>query len=83
MDAKELAVTLVVGGVAGWIAGLIVRGGGFGLLGNVVVGVLGAVIGGFLFQALDIRVGTGLAATLVSAVAGAAVLLFVIRLIKK
>lgn len=83
MELEELVVTLVVGGVAGWLAGLIIRGGGLGLIGNIIVGVLGAFIGGFLFEKLDISIGSGIAASLISAVVGAVVLLFVIGLIKK
>lgn len=83
MELEELVVTLVVGGVAGWLAGLIIRGGGLGLIGNIIVGVLGAFISGFLFEKLDISIGSGIAASLISAVVGAVVLLFVIGLIKK
>jgi len=73
---------LVIGAVAGWIAGLLMRGGGFGLLGNIVVGIIGAFVGGFLFGLLGISAG-GLAGSLITAVAGAAVLLFVVGLFKK
>jgi len=83
MEMEELIVTLVVGGVAGWLAGLIIRGGGLGLIGNIIVGVLGAFIGGFLFEKLGISIGSGIAAALISATAGAVVLLFVIGLVKK
>jgi len=83
MDIENLIVTLVVGGAAGWIAGLVIKGGGLGLIGNIVVGVFGAIVGNYLFGLLDIRVGSGIGADLVSAVAGAIVLLLVIGLIKK
>jgi len=83
MEMEELIVTLVVGGVAGWLAGLVIRGGGLGLIGNIIVGVLGAFIGGFLFEKLGISVGSGIAAALLSATVGAAVLLLVIGLVKK
>lgn len=83
MDIQNLIVTLVIGGVAGWIAGLIIKGGGFGLVGNIIVGIVGAIVGGFLFNAFNLHIGTGIAATLVSAVAGAVVLLFVVGLVKR
>ncbi len=50
MEAQSLIMFLVIGAVAGWLAGLLMRGGGFGLLGNIVVGVIGAFVGGFLFN---------------------------------
>ena len=47
MDVQSLIIFLAIGAVAGWLAGLIMKGGGFGLLGNIVVGIIGAVLGGF------------------------------------
>lgn len=82
MDIQELVIWLVVGGVAGWLAGLIMKKG-FGLVGNIIVGILGAIVGGYLFKAFDISIGSGIAAALISAVVGAVVLLFVVGLIKK
>jgi uncharacterized membrane protein YeaQ/YmgE (transglycosylase-associated protein family) len=73
----------VVGGIAGAIAGLIVKGEGFGLIGNVVVGIIGAVIGHYLFGVLDVSIGQGMIKFLIEAVIGAVVLLFVVNLIKK
>jgi uncharacterized membrane protein YeaQ/YmgE (transglycosylase-associated protein family) len=77
-----LIIFLVIGAVAGWIAGMLMRRGGFGVLGNIVVGVIGAVIGGFLFSLLGITAG-GLVGSLVTAVAGAAVLLLIVGVLKK
>ena len=73
---------LLVGGLAGWLAGLLIKGGGYGLLGNIVIGIVGAMIGGNLFHALGISAG-GLVGALLTATAGAVVLLFVVRLIKR
>ena len=73
---------LVIGIAAGWLAGKIVRGGGFGLVGDLVVGVVGAVIGGYLFARLGITAG-GLVGRLITATVGAVVLIFVIRLFKR
>lgn len=74
---------LIIGIVAGWLAGKIMKGGGFGLIGDLVVGAIGALLGGFLFGALDIHIGDGLIGSLITATVGAIVLLFLIRLIKR
>jgi uncharacterized membrane protein YeaQ/YmgE (transglycosylase-associated protein family) len=74
---------LLIGALAGWIAGKLLRGGGFGLIGNLVVGIVGAVIGGHLFSYLGVSAGGGLIGSLVTAVIGALVLLFIVGLIKK
>ncbi|SEM50493.1 GlsB/YeaQ/YmgE family stress response membrane protein [Halomonas caseinilytica] len=73
---------LIIGGLAGWIAGNIMRGGGFGLLGNIGVGIVGAVVGGFLFSLLGLSSG-GFIGSLVTAVVGAVVLLWVIAKVRK
>lgn len=73
---------LIIGGLAGWIAGHIMRGGGFGILGNIGVGVVGAVVGGFLFGLLGLESG-GFVGSLVTAIVGAVVLLWVISKVKQ
>jgi len=73
----------VIGIVAGWLAGRLMRGGGFGLLGDLVIGILGAVIGGYVFGLLGIGAGGGLIGRLVTATVGAMLLLFLIRLVKR
>jgi uncharacterized membrane protein YeaQ/YmgE (transglycosylase-associated protein family) len=83
MDITSLLVFLAIGAVAGWIAGQLMRGGGFGLLVNIIVGIIGAVIGGKLFDLAGITTGGGLVGSLITAVIGAAVLLFVVGLFKK
>lgn len=79
----SLLVFLIVGVVAGWLAGLLVKGGGFGLLGDLVVGVIGAFVGGYLFSSLGVSSGGGLIGSIVVAIIGAIVLLVLIRLIKR
>lgn len=74
---------LVVGLVAGWLAGVLVKGGGFGVVGDLVVGVIGAFFGGFLFNALGASAGGGLLGSIIVATIGAVVLLFIVRLIKR
>ena len=83
MNVQQLIVFLVIGGVAGWLAGLIMKTGGFGIVGNVLIGVIGAVLGGWLFGVLGISVGGQWVGALVTAVVGAVVLLFAIGLIRK
>ena len=73
---------LVIGLIAGWAAGKIMKGKGFGLVGNLVVGVLGALVGGFLFTVLGFA-AYGFVASLIMAVVGAMVLLFLVGFIKK
>jgi uncharacterized membrane protein YeaQ/YmgE (transglycosylase-associated protein family) len=77
-----LVWVILIGILAGWLAGQITRGGGFGLLGDLIVGILGSLLGSFLFGLLGV-VAFGLLGRLVMAVIGAIVLLWLIRLIKK
>lgn len=74
---------LVVGLIAGWLAGVLVKGGGFGLSGDLAVGVLGAFLGGFLFRTLGISAGGGLLGRIIVATIGAVALLFVARFFKR
>ncbi len=74
---------LIVGLIAGWLAGTLVKGGGFGLVGDLVVGVIGAYLGGFLFSLLGISSNGGLIGSIVVATIGAIVLLVIIRAIKR
>jgi uncharacterized membrane protein YeaQ/YmgE (transglycosylase-associated protein family) len=71
---------LLIGAVAGWLAGLIFRGGGFGLLWNIILGIVGGLIGGWLFGNFF---GEGLVGALITAVVGAIILLFIASLFKK
>ncbi|MBK5964401.1 GlsB/YeaQ/YmgE family stress response membrane protein [Thiocystis minor] len=82
MDITSLLIFLAIGAVAGWLAGLLMRGGGFGLLGNILVGIVGAVIGGFAFGFLGIT-ASGLIGSIITATAGAVLLLFIIGVLKK
>jgi uncharacterized membrane protein YeaQ/YmgE (transglycosylase-associated protein family) len=74
---------ILIGLTAGWLAGQLMKGGGFGVAGDIVVGVIGALLGGFLFRTLGMSAGGGLLGSLIVAVIGAVVLLFLLRLIKK
>jgi len=83
MQPEILLIWLVVGAVAGWLASTLVRGGGMGLIGDIVVGVLGAFIGGWLLPRLGIHLGIGLVSVIISATIGAVVLLLILRLIRR
>jgi uncharacterized membrane protein YeaQ/YmgE (transglycosylase-associated protein family) len=81
LSNESLIVILLVGIIAGWLAGRLVRGAGFGLLGDLLVGVLGAFIGDWLLPRLGIHLGVGTIALIVNATIGAIVLLVLLRLL--
>ena len=83
MSVHSLLVILLIGIVAGWLAGKVVRGGGFGLIGDLVVGILGAFIATWLFPRFGVRIGTGIGEEIVYAMLGAIILLLVVRLIRR
>ncbi len=83
MTITALLVVLLIGAVAGWLAGLIVKGGGFGLVGNIVVGIIGAVLAGWLLPRLGFALGGGLVGAVVHATIGAVILLLVVRVLKR
>ena len=80
MSSESLLVILFVGLIAGWLAGQIVQGTGLGLIGDLVVGIVGAFIGSWLLPQLGIHLGTGLIGAIVSATIGAVLLLLIVRL---
>lgn len=82
MESTGLIAFLFIGAIAGWLAGTLMKGGGFGLFGNIVVGIIGAVIGGYVFGLLGVTAG-GMIGAIVTATIGAAILLFFVGLIKK
>jgi uncharacterized membrane protein YeaQ/YmgE (transglycosylase-associated protein family) len=82
MSNERLLVILFVGLIAGWLAGQIMRGTGFGIVGDLLVGIVGALIGGWLLPRLGIHLGTGLVSAIVNATLGAIVLLFFIGLVR-
>ncbi len=74
---------IVIGGIAGWLAGLLVKGGGFGIIVDIIVGIVGAFIGGWLAGVIGVSLGGGIIGSLITAVIGAVILLFVVRLVKR
>ena len=81
-QTQNIVIFLCIGIVAGWLAGKIMKGSGFGILGDMIIGVIGAFLGRWLFGRLGIATW-GLAGTLITALVGALVLLFVVRLLKR
>lgn len=80
----DLLWFLIIGAIAGWLAGQFMKGSGFGLLGDIIVGVIGALIGGWLFGQLHLPIPGGpLIGSLIVAFVGAVILLFLVRLIKR
>ena len=73
---------LIVGAIAGWIAGNLMKGGGFGLVGNIAVGIIGSFVGNAVFRALNMHAG-GFLGSLITAVVGAVLLLGVVAVFKK
>jgi uncharacterized membrane protein YeaQ/YmgE (transglycosylase-associated protein family) len=83
MALEAIIVILIIGAVAGWLAGQLVRGMGFGLIGNIVVGIVGAFIAGWLLPRLGINIGGGVIGSIINATIGAVILLVILGLIKR
>ena len=83
MDLQNIIIWLIVGAIAGWLAGMVVKGGGFGLIGDIVVGIIGALIAGWLLPQIGIAIGSGIVAAIIDAFIGAVILLVIIKLIKR
>jgi uncharacterized membrane protein YeaQ/YmgE (transglycosylase-associated protein family) len=82
MSGEALLVILLVGLVAGWLAGHFVRGTGFGIIADICIGIIGALIASWLFPRLGIHLGAGIVARIVAATIGAILLLLVLRLVR-
>jgi uncharacterized membrane protein YeaQ/YmgE (transglycosylase-associated protein family) len=82
LSNESLLVILFVGLIAGWLAGKIVRGTGFGIIGDIVVGIAGALVATFLFPKLGIHLGSGLLSEIIYSAIGAVVLLLIVRLVR-
>jgi uncharacterized membrane protein YeaQ/YmgE (transglycosylase-associated protein family) len=83
LELEAIIIWLIIGAIAGWAAGQIVKGYGFGLIGNIVVGIAGAVIAGWLLQQLGILIGGGTLAAIINAIIGAVILLILVGLIRR
>ena len=83
MDVQGIIIWIIVGAIAGWLAGMVVKGGGFGLIGDIIVGIVGAIIAGWLLPQIGIAIGSGIIAAIIDAFIGAVILLVIIKLIKR
>lgn len=83
ISMESLLIILLVGLAAGWLAGQVVQGTGFGIVGDIVIGIIGAFIASWLFPTLGLRLGGGLIGAIIAAAIGAILLLVVVRLIKR
>ncbi len=79
----SILAALLIGAIAGWLAGLIVRGAGFGLIGNIVIGIIGALVAGWLLPKLNVTLATGTLGSILDATVGAVVVLVVLSLIRR
>ena len=82
-SGQGILVILIIGLIAGWLASKIVSGGGLGIIGDIVVGILGALIAAWLFPKLGIRLGTGMIREIIDATIGAIILLVIVRLVRR
>ena len=78
-----ILAALIIGAIAGWLAGLIVHGAGFGLIGNIVVGIIGALVASFLLPQLHVELASGTIGSIIDATIGAVVVLVVLSLIRR
>jgi uncharacterized membrane protein YeaQ/YmgE (transglycosylase-associated protein family) len=78
-----IIAALIIGGIAGWLAGLIVRGAGFGLIGNIVVGIIGALLATWLLPQLGVHLGAGWIREIVNATIGGVIILVILSLIRR
>lgn len=79
----NIIIWLIIGAIAGWLAGQIVKGGGFGLAGDIIVGIVGAVVAGFLFPRIGISFGGEFIGAIISSTIGAIILLVILKLVKR
>jgi uncharacterized membrane protein YeaQ/YmgE (transglycosylase-associated protein family) len=82
MNPKALIIWLIVGAVAGWLAGMVVKGGGYGLIGNVIVGIVGGLIAGWFLPRIGVVIAGGVVGAIMNSFIGAVILLVILRLIK-
>jgi len=82
LSNESILVILFVGLIAGWLAGKVVRGTGFGIIGDIIVGIAGALIASLLFPKIGIHLGTGLLSEIIYSAIGAVILLLIVRLVR-
>ena len=83
MAIEALIIWLVIGAIAGWLAGQIMKGGGFGLIGDIVVGIVGALVANWLFPTLGLSLGGGWLGAILASATGAILVLIFIKLVRR
>jgi uncharacterized membrane protein YeaQ/YmgE (transglycosylase-associated protein family) len=83
MDAHGIIAWLIIGAIAGWLAGMLLGRGGFGLIGDIIVGIIGAFLGGWLAGVLGLHLASGLISSIITATVGAIILILILRVIKR
>ena len=83
MALESLIIFILIGAIAGWLAGMLVKGFGFGLVGNIIVGIVGAFLAGWLLPQLGVSIGSGIVGAIIHATIGAIILLLILRLVKR
>jgi uncharacterized membrane protein YeaQ/YmgE (transglycosylase-associated protein family) len=83
MDLMSILMFLIIGAIAGWLAGLIVRGGGFGLIGDMLVGIIGAFVAGLILPRMGVNLGGGVLGAILGATIGAVILLLIVRVLRR
>ena len=82
LSGESLLVIIIIGLIAGWLAGHFVRGTGFGIVADICIGIVGALIGTWLFRYLHIALGSGILSRIIAATIGAIILLLILRLVR-
>jgi uncharacterized membrane protein YeaQ/YmgE (transglycosylase-associated protein family) len=83
MDIQAFIIWIIVGAIAGWLAGQVVKGGGYGLIGDIIVGIVGSIIAGWLLPNWFPLIGGPFIGAIIDAFIGAVILLFIVRLVKR
>ncbi|MDR3450668.1 MAG: GlsB/YeaQ/YmgE family stress response membrane protein [Alphaproteobacteria bacterium] len=83
MTLEMFLIWIAVGAIAGWLAGLVVTGGGLGLIGNIIVGILGSFVAGWLLPRLGVHLGSGIGAHIIDAAIGGVVVLLILSLVRR
>ena len=79
----SIIAAIVIGAVTGWLAGLIVRGAGFGLIGNIVIGILGALVASWILPQLGVMLAAGTLGRILDATIGAIIILVILSLVRR
>jgi len=83
METQSIIAMVLIGALAGWLAGMIMKGSGMGFIVNALVGIVGAFVGSYLFGLIGFSVGSGLVGAIITATAGSVVLLFIFGILRK